>query len=132
MADKTIKIFSRKKFRFANPNVKILGFNSDTGIANKQPDFEKAYFETEPGVIQDAPIWIKNDKMFAWASSDGDLMEVTVPVKDNPDEAETSRAVAQMSEAAQRGAEGLEKDEEEEEQEKEPADISKGRKGKGK
>ena len=101
-----IRILSKKAFRFSNPEIRILGFDNDTGAVRKQPDFKDAYFETTPNEIQDAPDWIKLNPMWKWATADGDLLEITVQPTGGP--SEKDRAVAQAAEAAQRSKNQLE------------------------
>lgn len=67
-------IIAKKAFRFLNPEVRLV---PKPGEKMNQVEFEKAVFETKPDTgIQEAPDWIKKDKMWEWASKDGDIMEV--------------------------------------------------------
>lgn len=86
-----ITIFSKKAFRFRNPNpyASILTppepgqkpedaaktVSGDAAKLGKKLD-EPPFFDTVPGTMQQAPDWIKEDNMWVWAKSDGDVMEV--------------------------------------------------------
>lgn len=98
-----ITIFSKKAFRFRNPNPNAAIITpppppkkgltaeqnameaakqvaADSSNLGKKTD-EPAFFDTKPGEIQQAPDWIKTDPMWHWATADGDLMEI-VPQKE--------------------------------------------------
>lgn len=66
MAD-TFTIYSKKKFRFTRPPA-----NPDAKVDLKSAR-DLAVFETKPNEVQEAPVWIRDDNMFKWASADGDI-----------------------------------------------------------
>lgn len=72
-----MRILSKKAFRFQKPGSSVLGDTAgDSGNLNKPQAYEDIYFVTKPNEVQEAPDWIKRDKMFKLAAADGDLMEV--------------------------------------------------------
>lgn len=76
----TIQILSRKQFAFRNPDRTLLDKAFEQGTAPEKSVTHKlddALFITIPNKVQVAPAWIKTDKMWEWATSDGDIMEVT-------------------------------------------------------
>src|SRR5208283_3145894 len=90
-----MQIFARNKYRFLNPEKKILQSpGTDTAqVMLKQVAFADAFFELEPDKFQDAPDWIQSDPMFKMAVSDGDIKIVQAglltdtsipPVPDEP------------------------------------------------
>lgn len=85
-----ITIFSKKAFRFPNPEggliskpkagerpeeagARVIADSSRLGNRDKH---KALFFDTVPNEIQQAPAWIKQDEMWAWALADGDILEV--------------------------------------------------------
>lgn len=89
-----IRILSRKAFRFVKPGstgvskpkpnetpeeaVNRVAHDSAKLLNNaaRQHHIQDGTFTTQPGHIQDAPAWIKQDEMFEWAVKDGDIEEL--------------------------------------------------------
>lgn len=108
MAKKTITIFSKKAFRFPNPDPRVALVSKPAGDERPEEAVHRVsedssrlgaskrkelpFFDTKPGEIQEAPAWIKEDAMFDWAVADGDLLEVTSksPVKQQAEVAEAT------------------------------------------
>lgn len=102
MSTATIKIFSKKAFRFKRPDV------NELKIDGKNLKFEDAYFVTVPGEMQTAPAWIKQDLMWQLGAKDGDIMEVNLQTNPDPEQL-VAQAAAAQAEQRQRQLEDLKK-----------------------
>lgn len=60
-----MRIFSKKAFAFKDPNV--------IDVVAEISGGKKTYIEVQPGSFTSVPDWVKNDAMFQWALSDGDI-----------------------------------------------------------
>lgn len=81
----TIQVLARKSFGFKNPDRTLITKEYEPGVdigrKGVTSKLEEALFIIQAGQINQvvlAPAWIKTDPMFAWAVSDGDLVEVNV------------------------------------------------------
>lgn len=100
-----MRILSKKTFRFQKPGSSIIATGGEN--LNKPERYEDIYFVTKPNEVEEAPEWIRKDKMFELATKDGDLLEIAGTGKQpTKDDIAVAAASSQAAEAARRIAPG--------------------------
>jgi hypothetical protein len=66
----------KRAFRFADPRVSLI---PKPGEQIKQVNFDKAFFDVQPGDVREAPEFVRNTQTFRDGVNSGDISEVIIP-----------------------------------------------------